>query len=193
MSHEAMSQREQMGIVIEKVQQIVASQDEPEISKVVGNIDTALYSNESPKGSLLGKKYDDVDVLPKQAKELLDALSKSGLETGTKLELSKMARKVWEGWKVNPLGIEFARKSNGDRRRFGKGGAAEVYLAHIKLRDENDNLDPMPVAVKQFVVNPAEQKDKFAEFIREVFLEKDAQHPCIVRTLGGHWPTPSEA
>lgn len=37
-----------------------------------------------------------------------------------------------------------------------------------------------------------ESKEEFAPFIREVFLQKDAQHPCIVQALGGCWPEAEE-
>lgn len=188
MSHESMSLREQLVHVTDAVRKIAASQDNMEISRAVKIIDSAMKDSE--------KKGDDVDVVPEQAKNLLNALSKSGLKKGTKLELATMARKVWEGWKVNLVDIEFVRKHNGDRTRIGKGGAAEVYLGRMKLRDDNDDYipgDPIDVAVKQFTVKSCEAKDQFALFIREVFLQMEARHPCIVRTLGGYFPTGKEA
>jgi len=50
----------------------------------------------------------------------------------------------------------------------------------------------MEVAVKQFVVRCSRSEAEFPTFMREVFLQKRAQHPCIVRTHGGHWPDPEE-
>jgi len=188
MTHESMSLREQLENVTEAVRQIAASQDNMEMSRAVEKIDNAMNKS--------AKTGDDVDVVPVQAKNLLNALSKSGLMKDTKLELAKMARKVWEGWKVNLKDVEFVRKDNGDRTRIGKGGAAEVYAARMKLRDENDDYipgDPIEVAVKQFTVKSSEAKEQFACFIREVFLQQDAQHPCIVRTLGGYFPSGKEA
>jgi len=72
--------------------------------------------------------------------EVVIALSKSGLPEDRKHELSEMARNECEGWKVNISDIEFARKPTGDRRRIGKGGGAEVYLARMKMRDENGDV-----------------------------------------------------
>lgn len=82
---------------------------------------------------------------------MLNALSKSGLPKETQYKFSEAARKVWKGWQVNLSDIEFARKPNSDRKRIGKGGAADVYLGRIKLRDENDDIiegKHMEVAVK---------------------------------------------
>lgn len=71
------------------------------------------------------------------AKEILNALSKSGLPEGTKHEFSEMARKVWKGWQVNLDGIEFDRKPKGDQKRIGKGAAGDIYLGRMKMRGEN--------------------------------------------------------
>jgi len=127
------------------------------------------------------------------AKELLNTLSKSGLSEDKKNELSEMAWKVWRGWKVNEEDIEFVRKRNGDRQRIGRGGAGDVFLARMKLRDENNVLIPekhKEVAVKRFTVHRSRSKAVLPTFMRELFLQKNAQHPCIVETLGGHWPDP---
>lgn len=176
-SQETISLRKQM----DKVLRILNSRGDSELSAVVGTVDTM--------------NRDDVDVIPVQAKCLLDALAKSGLSTGTKRELATMARNVWEGWKINRDDVEFVRHSDGDRQRIGQGGTSQVYLAIMNKRDKSDRiiLEHMKeVAVKTFSVIPSEATAEFPRFIREVFLQKDAQHPCIVRTLGGYWPEPEE-
>jgi len=124
-----------------------------------------------------------------RTREHLDALSKSGISNGNKLELAEMAVKDWKDWKVNPDNIKYVRKRNGDRKRLGKGATADIYLANMKLQDESDEI---PVAVKQFDVRFAESRSQFPLFIREVYIQKQARHDCIVRTLGGHWPGPEE-
>lgn len=50
----------------------------------------------------------------------------------------------------------------------------------------------MEIAVKEFVVKPSDAEAEFTQFIREIFLQKEARHPCIVRTLGGYWPDTEE-
>lgn len=135
------------------------------------------------------RSCDPVDLVPEQARQLLNALSRSGLPDDKKHELSEMARNVWEGWKVNLDDIEFVRKRSGDRKLIGKGGAAEVYLARMKMRDEKDYLE---VTVKQLRVLRSKARGQFHQFMREVFLQKLAQHPCIVQTMGGYWPDPEE-
>jgi len=50
----------------------------------------------------------------------------------------------------------------------------------------------MDVAVKQFVVRRSHAKTHFPIFIREVFLQKHAYQPCVVRTFGGFWPNAEE-
>lgn len=132
---------------------------------------------------------NDVDIVPEQARNLLNALSRSGVPNNRKIELVEKARRIWVGWKVNFDDIEFIRKPNGDRKRIGMGGAADVYLARMKLRDVNENIIAgklTEVAVKQFTVLRSKAEGQFPLFIREVFLQKHAQHPCIVHTLGGY-------
>jgi len=134
-----------------------------------------------------------------EAKQVMNALSRSGIHNDIKLQLSEIAQnvwKVWEGWKVNFEDVEYVRKRNGDRKRIGKGGAGDVYLARMKLRDGNGVVYPgkyIPVAVKQIVVKCTRVKAEFLQFIREVYLQKHSNHPCIVRTLGGYWPDPEKA
>jgi len=79
---------------------MAASQGNLEICNTIKRIDSTMKSCE--------KKDDDVDFVPAQAKILLNALSKTGLAKDTKLELAKMARKVWERWKVDLDDLEFA-------------------------------------------------------------------------------------
>lgn len=81
-----------------------------------------------------------------------------------------MARKIWPGWKAILNDIEFIRKSNGNRKRIGRGRAAAVYLARMKLRyDDNRVID---VAVKQFRVKRSEAGYHLSQFIRELFFQK---------------------
>lgn len=64
------------------------------------------------------------------------------------------------------------------------------------MRDENGDIfagEDMEVAVKEFAVSRKIASAKLPQFMREVFLRKSAQHPCIVQTLGGYWPDPDEA
>lgn len=97
--------------------------------------------------------------------------------------------------KINLSDIELVRKPNGDRKRIGKGGTGDVYLGRLKMRDENDNIiagQHMEVAVKEIMEPPSSASTRLLEFMREVLLQRDAQHPCIVRTMGGYWPDPEE-
>lgn len=80
--------------------------------------------------------------------EILNRLSKSGVPQETKLELSEMAPKVWKGWQINLDDIEFVRKPNGDRKRIGKGGAANVYLGTMAMHDVTN----VEAACKEFSV-----------------------------------------
>lgn len=48
------------------------------------------------------------------------------------------------------------------------------------------------VAVKEFAVPRPIAAAKVPQFMCEVFLQEDAQHPCIVQTLRGIWPDPEE-
>ena len=137
----------------------------------------------------------DVDWIPEQARKLLSALSSSGLQKHEKLELSEMAQNAWDGWKINVDNIEYERKPNGDRKRVGEGGFAAVFRARMRRRDENGSIIDgkyMEVAVKRFIVPRPKAEEMFPQFMREVFLQKHAQHPCIVRTFGGYWPAPDE-
>lgn len=65
----------------------------------------------------------------------------------------------------------------------------------MKVRNENDEIiagQHMEVAVKEFAVSRESATAKLPQFMREVFLQKNAQHPCIAQTLGAYWPDPEE-
>lgn len=129
------------------------------------------------------EKGGGVDVAPLETRKLLHALSKSGIPHLTKLQLSDMSRKVWEDWKVN---IDDIGKLNGDLKRIGKGRKTDVYLDLMKLRNEKDNIIEgkfREVAVKQFVLISSHTKEQFPIFIREVFLQRHAYHPCVFRSF----------
>lgn len=100
-----------------------------------------------------------------------------------------IALKLWNGWKVNPDDIEFVRKRNGNPKSLGCGPQG------TRLRDANGGIiagEFKKVAVKEFKVKTAEEKQQLGLFIREVFLQMDAKHDCIVETLGGYWPDAEE-
>lgn len=59
------------------------------------------------------------------AKNMMNALSKSGVREEMNPELAEKARKVWKGWQVNLNDVEFVRKPTGDRQRIGNGAAAD--------------------------------------------------------------------
>lgn len=78
---------------------------------------------------------------------------------------------------------------------YRTGWSCASYLARMKLRDENDEIIPEEyknVAVKQFRVPRSNAEAQFPRFMREVFLQKHAQHSCIVQTFGGCWPDPED-
>lgn len=107
-------------------------------------------------------------------------LSESRLPEAKNHELSEISRKDWEGWKVN----------------FNeKGAVGDVLLARMQMRDGNDAIitgQHMDVAVKQLTDKCGRAEPQFPQFMRKVFLQKNANHPCIVQTLGGYWPNPAE-
>lgn len=155
-----------------------------EIPEVVESIDLTL------------KKNDHDDLGPEEVKKLLDALSKIELPKNKKAVLSNLTRLVCDDWKVGIADIESLRNSNGGRKRIGTGVAANVLLANMRLRDEKDSIISgglIEVAVKEFVVRSSEAKENFPLFLHKVFLQKDAVHPCIIRTFGGHWPDREQA
>lgn len=168
MSHESASLREQLVAVTEAVRRIALVHEDPNVAKVMEKMDVTLQDDRKSNAC------EDVDVIPKHARNLLNALSRSGLSADEKMILAKMSKRVWEGWKVNMKDVEFLRKPNGDRLRIGKGGTAEVYLAHLSLRDEHDNVfgEPIEVAVKEFTVSASTAKSHLAQFMREVFCRK---------------------
>jgi len=183
-NHGTVSLREQLEKLVAATRELLEAQGDSSISRVLNKIDRTMDENN-----------DDAEVVPKQARKLLNVLSKSGIPEAKKRELVEMARKLWKGWEINRLDIKFIRKSNGDRKLIGSGSTGQVYLARMKSRDENHNIirgELNIVAVKQFTVKASEEKQEYAKFIREIFLQKEAKHPCIVKTLGGHWPDAEE-
>lgn len=92
--------------------------------------------------------------------------------------------------------IQLVRKPKSDRKRIGKGGNAEVHNARMRIRDIKDNIvkrQDKDVAVKQFRVRRSRTKAGYPQFIREVYLQKEAEHQCIVETLGVFWLNPEKA
>lgn len=51
----------------------------------------------------------------------------------------------------------------------------------------------LDVAVKEFRIPRSSAAAELPQFMREVYLQKNAQHPCIVQTFGGYWPDIQEA
>jgi len=96
---------------------------------------------------------------------------------------------------VNISNIELERKPSGDPIRIGKDGAADVYRARMKKRDDDDIIEGeyLDVAVKEIIVPRSSAAARLPQFMREAFLQKNAQHPCIVQTFGGYWPDMEEA
>lgn len=81
--------REQMQKLVVATRLNLQSQDESEITSTLDTIDGTLTATE--------EKVDDVDVVPQQARNLLNVLSKSGIQEDKRNELANMARNVWEG------------------------------------------------------------------------------------------------
>lgn len=96
-----------------------------------------------------------------------------------------MAHKVWNGWKINPDDIEIVRKRNGIPKRIGGGATGQVYLGQMKQCDGYGEIIPgefTEVSVKQFSVPRSEEPEQLTKFMREVFLQKEADHTNIIRT-----------
>jgi len=183
---ELRSWRDQMKILSAAVRKTPESQNDSRISSVLERMDATL--SDDGEGT---DQVEDAYVFTNQARDLFYALLDSGIAHEKKSELSEMARNVWEEWQVNPNDIKFARNHGGDRELIGRGEAGDVSLAHMRIRDENDNIidnEHVEVAVKQCIIHHSKVEEHFPPFMREVFLQKHAQHPCIVRTFGGYWP-----
>lgn len=70
-----------------------------------------------------------------------------------------------------------------------------MFRVRMEMRDENDVImegKHIDVAVKQPTVHRSRANVQLPQFMREEFLQKSAQHPCIIRSLAGYWPDPDE-
>jgi len=138
-----------------------------------------LEESEAPDDPNL---YTRDQAIPEKAMKILNALSRSGLSAHRKLELKSKAEKLWTCWRIDPADI-----TNKGNHYLGRGASASVIPATLVLRDLNNNIIPgktVNVAVKEFTVSVSQAEEKSINFFREIFLQKDAEHPCIIRTFG---------
>jgi len=174
----------------------------PEQTKNIINLlsNSGLSNEKHVTQSAAKKRSNEGETDIEQEKDTVNPLSKSE-DRGQ--DLVEMMRKLSteylhatsnlhvNDWKVNPLDFEFVRKPDGDRKRIGSGATGHVYLAHMKLYNENGDVIPgehMEVAIKEFNVKRSEEMEKCMKFVREVALQQGAKHPCVLHTLGGYWP-----
>ena len=78
---------QQMAKLVDSARQSLAYHEDSVVSSALDSIDGSSRTSEQTSAD---------DIIPEQAKKLLIALSRSGLPEDRRLELSEMARKVWE-------------------------------------------------------------------------------------------------
>ena len=133
--------------------------------------------------------------LKASARELLEKLDASDVPLKTKHALSAKIQALWDGWQIDLYALTFARNKIGDRILLGEGVSSSVYKAFLKgysskrVDDSDEDLDPtsLRVAVKELRTQRWKLKRRFPSLLREVFLQLDMDHACILKTFGAFY------
>lgn len=119
---------------------------------------------------------------------LLETLSASGVSSETKQQLGAKIRALWDGWKIKLEAVKFARNRINSRVMIGEGASASVYKAVLTGEEVTIGSEPLRVAVKELRTQKWNLERRFPSFLREVFLQMDMDHPCVLKTYGAFWP-----
>lgn len=132
---------------------------------------------------------EEFSKIPDYVRNLLEALSSSGVSNDMKKTLTGIVKRLWCGWQVNEEDVKFLTFGGGLKKSIGQGASSTVYKALLQRRDSLGEAtgERVMVAVKEHKhIRKNEECDKqLAMFIRELFLQMDARHPCIVHVFGG--------
>ena len=190
---------EKLSAKIDKLMNILREKiivpDEPKVNELLGRIRTNLpFCDEVPE-HMRDTPYDDqlthgqsnelFSKTPNYVRRLLESLSSSGIDENTRKQLTGMVRNLWCGWEVNIEDLF----GLGVRKSIGQGANSSVYICELQRRDTLGKAtgEKVKVAVKELKhIRKDEESDKqLSFFIRELFLQMDARHPCIVHVFGG--------
>ncbi len=139
------------------------------------------------------QSLEEFSSLSSQARELLEMLASSGLSAEDKRGLSDKIHRIWSGWRVPIEDVEFGTAETnmgGFRKPLGEGRFSSVYKGCLTRRCSSGEKEeePLLIALKRLKIERHELPGRRADFLRELFLQLDIDHPCVLKTYGGFWP-----
>lgn len=122
-------------------------------------------------------------------RDFTDMLAKGGIDVDTRNTICARVRELWGAWKLQPLDITPWKKKSGEYHALGDG---VVYKASLTPRDRFGKQagEQLLVAVKDLRIRRQDLTARLPDVVREIFLQMDMDHPCVLKTYGGYWPNP---
>lgn len=134
-----------------------------------------------------GHALEAYTAFPEKVRDFTEMLEKSGIPAETRDVICARVRELWTAWKLEPLNVTLWKKKNGEKAVLGDGA---VYKGSLKPRDANGkpNGEPLLVAIKDLRIRKQELAQRLPDVVREIFIQMDMDHPCVLKTYGGYWP-----
>lgn len=131
----------------------------------------------------------NIQGLPNCLDTLMKYISTSGVSKEDRIKISNHITKVRWPWDIPSDEIEYELSPRGFRCKVSSGSCAHVYKAN---RIVNSTGRKIPVAVKELQIPEKELPERKSEVLREVFLQRDVVHKCVLQTHGVMWAHQSD-
>ena len=169
--------------------------DQAKLIELLGRVRTALqFSGDRPKHTAdesieaqvtHGQSGEILSKIPDDVRNLLELLCSNDIDENTRQELTDLVRRLWYAWELDEKDMFGLEK----RKSLGQGATSTVFKSKIQLRGAlgEPTAEKVLAAVKELKHIPKnDESDKsLSSFMRELLIQMDAQHPCIVHVFGG--------
>jgi TPR repeat protein len=105
--------------------------------------------------------------------------------------VGSILERLWRPWQLNLDEVRVSMNSAGDREipeEIGRGSTGIVYKVKLRSRKESGAEATFVDAAAKVLDATVLTRSMKADFIREVALHSELDHPCIIQFMGAHWP-----
>ena len=181
--------------LIHVLREITTVSDQAKLIELLGRIRTTLkFTDDVPEHVFDESIGDQVahdqsgeifSKIPDYVRNLLELLCSNNDDRNMRKELIGLVRRLWYGWELHEKDVFGLDR----RRSIGQGATSTVIASKLQLRGAlgEPTGEKVLVAVKELKhIRKDNENDKsLSLFMRELLLQMDAQHPCIVHVFGG--------